>query len=311
MNPHSVEGRKEYYMPDLKYPLPSYLVGQTSQSDYNRWIEGKSETIFESDLLYKRPCALAAPPEIYRQKMHNAVVKRGDRDPYTGDLLRWNQIHTWDNIKDKGHINYLKEFSLLPTVDHIDPYALDLEFEICSWLSNGCKSDQTPEEFIAMCKLILQHRGQRQSTPLGSAKIYFLPLFLVGICTEEVYIRWLLKRARQLHDRDLAQGRPYGLAGSGASYKAEIHAAVIATGLSDPYTGETMDYKLIGTWDTSVDQPEGYSKQFRLLPSVDHVDPWGTELHMEICSLRINRCKGSLTPDEFINVCRRVVEYRH
>ena len=122
-----------------------------------------------------------------------------------------------------------------------------------------------------------------------------------------MYIKWLNKRARQLHDRDLAQGRPYGIAGSRASYKAEIHAAVLAAGLFDPYTGEMMKYELMGTWDTSVDQPEGYSKKFRLLPTVDHVDPWGTELHMEICSLRINRCKGGLTPDEFIDVCGRVV----
>jgi hypothetical protein len=201
------------------------------------------------------------------------------------------------------------------TTNGLKANASVLDFEICSWLINGCKSDQTPEEFIAMCKVITEYR---RIHPLsighhpfpGDAKIYFLPSFLVGIISEEVYIRWLLKRARQLHDRDVGQGRPYGLAGSGALYKAEIHAAVIATGLLDPYTGETMDYKLIGTWDTSVDQPEGYSRQFRLMPSVDHVDPWATELHMEICSLRINRCKGSLTPDEFVEVCRKVKGYR-
>lgn len=32
-------------------------------------------------------------------------------------------------------------------------------------------------------------------------------------------------------------------------------------------------------------------------------------LEFEICSWRINNCKVGLTLDEFVDVCRRVVEY--
>ena len=124
-----------------------------------------------------------------------------------------------------------------------------------------------------------------------------------------MYIKWLNKRARQLHDRDLAQGRPYGIAGSRASYKAAIHAAVIATGLWDPYTGDRMKWELIGTWDTSNVPDNVYlDKGYYLMPTVDHVDPWADVLHLQVCTWRTNCCKGGLTPDEFVRVCRRVVE---
>jgi hypothetical protein len=44
----------------------------------------------------------------------------------------------------------------MPTVDHIDPDILD--FEICSWRSNGCKSDLDPAEFVAFCRRVAAYR---------------------------------------------------------------------------------------------------------------------------------------------------------
>jgi hypothetical protein len=197
---------------------------------------------------------------------------------------------------------------MLPTVDHRDPLCKEIDFQICSWLINMCKSDQTPDEFITMCRDIVAYRPANRATTMKFPKTYFLPDFLNGICTEAVYKKWLKKRAEELYARDFGQRRPYALGVTAAFYQKKIHEAVIAAGVRDPYTGETLDWKLIDTWDMSKDQPVGYARQFRLLPTVDHVDPWANDLEFEICSLRINCCKGGLTPDEFVDVCRKVAE---
>jgi hypothetical protein len=39
----------------------------------------------------------------------------------------------------------------MPTVDHVDPV---LEFQICSWRINECKSGLTPQEFTDLCKKV-------------------------------------------------------------------------------------------------------------------------------------------------------------
>jgi hypothetical protein len=146
--------------------------------------------------------------------------------------------------------------------------------------------------------------------PGGSPQLYFLPPFLAGICTEKQYIKWLQKRAWQLYIRDLRQGRPYAKRGARAIYKKLIHEAVFRAGLCDPYTGETMNYSLIGTWDSTKgkDWPDGLIRNYYLMPTVDHIDPFADTLELEICSWRINECKSGLTSQEFIDVCGKVAE---
>lgn len=250
----------------------------------------------------------------------------GQTDPFTGDTLRWDLIHKWNDLDNKGHDNFIKEFSLLPTVDHKDPNAKDVEFEICSWLINDCKSDQAPEEFVEMCRTIVEYRQPPKSLPMSSCqppkslplhgvghiKIYVPPPFLTDICTQKIYERWLDVHAENLYVRDRDQHRPYALASSKSQYKMTIQRAVYASGLNDPYTGERMKWELMGTWDIvkGHGQPDSYKKEYYLLPTVDHTDPWADSLEFEICSWRINCCKGGLTPDEFVGVCRKVGEYR-
>jgi hypothetical protein len=347
----------------FKFPLPSYLQGTTtSQATYNKWLVRKSNTLHANDLLRKRPYALNGSAHLYAQLINDSVIANGLTDPFTGDRLHWDQILTWDDTKDKGHNNIVREFFLLPTVDHKYPYGETLEFEICSWLINSCKNDQTPEEFIAMCRmvwdfrsgapptgvggpkniLLLKEQKETMATPRSRRRIhppiksgafcvvgkyptaknnatpgpfshnpkrYFLPDFLIAICTEAAYLKWLDSHAENLYRRDLKQGRPYAMNGSKVFYKRAIHAAALACGLYDPFTGERMKWESIGTWDPIKIkyQPDGF-KKFYLLPTVDHIDPYANDLQFEICTWRINSCKVGLTPDEFGDVCRRVTE---
>jgi hypothetical protein len=51
-------------------------------------------------------------------------------------------------------------YALMPTIDHKDPDALD--FEIVSWRVNSCKKFLTPEQFVALCGLVVRHRSKKQ-----------------------------------------------------------------------------------------------------------------------------------------------------
>ena len=104
-----------------------------------------------------KPYARTATKATYKQKIYEAVVNSGARDPYTGDALAWELIGTWDTSQHHPE-EYKKQFALMPTVDHTNPDVL--EFEICSWLVNESKSYLSPEEFVGLCQRVVKHSRQ-------------------------------------------------------------------------------------------------------------------------------------------------------
>jgi hypothetical protein len=326
-----------------KYPVPQYLVGTTSQEDFDTFLTNKAANILKKDKRRKRPCCRGATLGTYKQKLYDAICAGSLIDPFTGDPLAWDKIHQWNSEIDKGRGGFEKQFYLLPTVDHRDPLSEIIDFEICSWIVNSCKSDQTPEEFLAMCETVVTHcralsevEGRPVSVlnpstpkplnfstsdvsaypkgyqPFSSPQRYFLPSYLNGICTEDQFRKWFFKRAYELHLRDLLQGRPYAVRGDRAPYTKGIYAAALNAGLLDPYTGERMAWEKISTWNSTKgkDWPDDLIETFYLLPTVDHIDPSASVLQFQICSWRINECKSGLTPDEFVGLCRKVCQFR-
>jgi hypothetical protein len=137
---------------------------------------------------------------------------------------------------------------------------------------------------------------------------YPLPSFLQGKCEHAVYCKWLRNKADTLLKRDKRRGKPYALAVTKAVYKDAIHRAVIKCDGRDPYTGEALAWEIIGVWDTTHDQPDGYKKKFALLPTVDHV--CSDKLEFEICALQTNEAKADLSPEEFVELCKKVTKYQ-
>lgn len=137
---------------------------------------------------------------------------------------------------------------------------------------------------------------------------YPLPSFLEGRITPTVYYRWLHIKAATLLKRDKKRHKPYASGATDAVYKGKIHAVVTDGGQYDPYTGEPLAWELISKWDTTKVHPDGYKKQFALMPTVDHITP--DVLEFEICSWQINDAKSDLDPAEFVELCKRVVRYR-
>ena len=137
---------------------------------------------------------------------------------------------------------------------------------------------------------------------------YHLPAFLQGRISEPAYDKWLNAKANTLRQRDLKTKRVFAEANSKAMYKEKIHAAVIANGQYDRYTGDALQWELISTWDpkkTKVLQAS-YRDKFLLMPTVDHVDPEGETLEFEIVSWLANDCKSGLNPTQFVDLCKKI-----
>jgi hypothetical protein len=311
-------------IPEIYFPPPFVKIVITD-AQYRTWLTRKAKYIIAEDRSRKRACVKNASERLYKELIHNAVNQAGQFDPFTGETLQWGLVCTWDdsNTKNLDEPTFRK-FALLPTVDHIDPYGRNIDFEICSWHINRSKSNLSPQEYVALCEKIISHRDEQKDTrsrghraaaaiPYGSPQKYFLPDFLKGIVPEAQYRRWLVRKASHLYHADKKQNRPCVANATGSQYKALIHRAVQNNGLSDPFTGQTLRWRLLGAWDDSFTKNPGKElvKKFSLLPTIDHVDPCGKTPAFEICSWLVNRCKADLTPQEFVAQCGRIVEFRN
>lgn len=149
-------------MPDTlstkRYALPACLEGKCPEVAYIRWLRRKAQAHVVRDR--KRFGYEKCTGEKYRQLIHQAVKSGGDRDYYTGAPLDWSLISTYANELSKtGREEYLRSFANLPTVDHVKAEDGTIRFVICSWRVNDCKTHLNEDEFIALCKLVMAHRG--------------------------------------------------------------------------------------------------------------------------------------------------------
>ncbi len=138
------------------------------------------------------------------------------------------------------------------------------------------------------------------------ARKYQLPPFLEGIQTQEVYERWLHRRAQAHVKRDRKRGNRNA---KNAQYKIAIHHAVLASKGLDAYTLEELDWRLLGRYNNEEAKIQGrdYKKGFAMLPSVDHVGDGLGAPDFKICSWRTNDCKSDLSLDELVAFCRKVL----
>ena len=90
------------------------------------------------------------------------MVHSQGRDAYTGELLRWDLISTYDHAKSSKHRRMYKHgFALLPTVDHVGDSTGPANFVICGWRTNDAKSDLSQQEFLALCRRVVEFHDRR------------------------------------------------------------------------------------------------------------------------------------------------------
>ena len=136
---------------------------------------------------------------------------------------------------------------------------------------------------------------------------YPLPTFLIDVISQEKYTRWLNAKAVAHVKRDLKLRSDI----TKIEYKKRIQEAVIRSGGKDAYTGETLDWSLLSTWDNKKAKEHGssYKTQFALLPSVDHVSERRGPTEFTICAWRTNAAKNDLSIEDFIQLCEKVIKH--
>ncbi len=137
---------------------------------------------------------------------------------------------------------------------------------------------------------------------------YERPPFLRSRVTQEMYERWLRRKAQAHVKRDRQRGNKTA---GGEAYRGEIHRAVLESGGLDAYTGEKLDWKRISRWDNDLSQKNKhlYKHEFALLPTVDHVGDGIGPVQFQICGWRTNDAKNDLALRDFLRLCQAVLEH--
>lgn len=138
-----------------RYSRPSFLPERVTTEQYKRWLDRKAAAHLRRD---RKRGNKSATKTKYKVAIHQAVVESGGCDAYTSELLDWTIISKYDNdsAKANGRL-YKKQFGLLPTVDHVGDGLGAADFRICAWRTNDAKNDLDIDEFLAVCRAVLEH----------------------------------------------------------------------------------------------------------------------------------------------------------
>jgi hypothetical protein len=120
------------------------------------------------------------------------------------------------------------------------------------------------------------------------------------------YPGWVQRKAVTLCKRDQKRGGT----GNVQQYRLAIHGAVLASEGRDHWTGEGLDWHLIGTYDNrEATAGKGeHKKQFAMLPTIDHSSDT-PEPEFVICAWRTNDAKHDMTPEELLAFCEAVIRH--
>lgn len=129
---------------------------------------------------------------------------------------------------------------------------------------------------------------------------------LAGFMEQDVYERWLHRKAAAHIKRDRARGNTTE---TNELYKIEIHKAVCESRGVDAYTNEQLDWSLLSKYNNKDSKKYGraYKKKFALLPSVDHVGDGTGKAAFKICAWRTNDAKNDLSYSELVELCKKVL----
>lgn len=90
-----------------------------------------------------------------------------------------------------------------------------------------------------------------------------------------------------------------------------IHNAVVRSQGKDEYTGETLNWKLISTYNNQASKEgrHAYKAGFALLPTVDHERAASTTASFSICGWRTNDSKHDLSLESLLEFCEKTLKH--
>lgn len=142
---------------ELKYGMPEFLKGISNQIAYHKWLHRKSIAHIRRD---RKRGNKTGTNEEYKIAIHSAVCKSHGKDAYTGEVLAWDLIGTYDNDQSKLEKRlYKSKLAMLPTINHVGDGMEKADFKICAWRTNDAKNDLSLTEFVNLCRLVVDfHR---------------------------------------------------------------------------------------------------------------------------------------------------------
>jgi hypothetical protein len=151
-----------------KYQLPTFLEGVITQAHYERWLHRKAMAHIKRD---RKRRDKETTNEEYKVAIHRAVQESQGKDAYTDEPLDWTLLSTYDNEESKAQkAEYKKRFALLPSVDHVGSKTGPTEFKICGWRTNDAKNDLNYQEFVDLCKKVIDAANNRcTGSPINPA----------------------------------------------------------------------------------------------------------------------------------------------
>ena len=149
--------------------VPAFLTADgITEEAYRSWLHAKAAAHVRRD----RNRGLAeVTGSAYRDAIHEAVLRSGGHDAYTGERLSWQLISRYDNeAARQGRHGYKAGFALLPTVDHVIASEKRATFAICSWRTNAAKGDLGRGAFVDLCRKVLLCAGYIVTPPPQAAE---------------------------------------------------------------------------------------------------------------------------------------------
>ena len=143
-----------------RFALPGFLDHIVTQEAYSRWLHRKAVAHVRRD---RKRCDHEVSGARYRELIHAAVRRSNGRDHYTGEPLDWGLIGTYCNEASKaGRSEYKSTLGLLPTADHVPGNDGRYDFVICAWRTNDAKNDLSHDDFVALCRRVVQYHDNAQ-----------------------------------------------------------------------------------------------------------------------------------------------------
>ena len=147
--------------------MPAFLKDVVSPEMYEKWLGPKATAHVKRD---SKRAQSGVTNSLYKEAIHAAVILSNGLDAYTGELLDWKLISTYNNEESKkGKHGYKASLAMLPTVDHVSAGATEGSFCICAWQTNDEKHDLSTERFFELCMKVLRPAGYSVEKSAGSA----------------------------------------------------------------------------------------------------------------------------------------------
>lgn len=148
-------------MPQRKYARPDFLPSNIDQTRYEKWLRGRALAHLRRD---RKRGNVKATNEAYRLAIHQAVLRSGGRDFYTGEPLDWTLLGKYRNADSQANRRlYKARFANLPTIDHVGDGLGGADFRLCGWATNDAKSDLSYEQFVSLCRKVVEHCNKSRS----------------------------------------------------------------------------------------------------------------------------------------------------